>query len=106
MSPEPGTSGIEKTAPSGELEFSSRSNQKNIKKLQTFFQFDLGENSSSPEGAVFSRPDVPASAISAREKIAESNRANVHNGRMFTKQFNYQNFHAKMANYSHFTMIS
>ena len=26
MGPEPGTSGLEKTAPSGELEFSSRSN--------------------------------------------------------------------------------
>ena len=27
-----------------------------------FFQIDLEKNSSSPEGAVFSRPDVPGSA--------------------------------------------
>ena len=59
MGPEPGTSGLEKTAPSGELEFFDRSTQNNL--LQ-FFQFDLEENSSSPEGAVFSRPDVPGSA--------------------------------------------
>ena len=58
---EPSTSGLEKTAPPGELEFSSRSNQKNNRKLLMFFQIDLEKNSSSPEGAVFSRPDVPGS---------------------------------------------
>ena len=61
--PEPGTSGLEKTAPPGELEFSSTLNQKNICNLQMFFQFDLEKNSSSLEGAVFSRPDVPGSGV-------------------------------------------
>ena len=59
---EPGTSGLERTAPTGELEFSSRSIQKNNSKLIMFFQFDLENNSSSTEGAVFSRQDVPVSA--------------------------------------------
>ena len=35
--PEHGTSGLEKTVPPGELEFSSRTNYKNIKNLFTFF---------------------------------------------------------------------
>ena len=55
---EPGTSGLEKRAPSGELEFYSRSNQKNINDLQLIFQFDLAEISSAPEGVVFSSLDV------------------------------------------------
>ena len=61
--PEPGTSGLEKTAPSGELEFSSRSNQKINSNSLMFFQFDLAKNSCSPEGALFSRPDIPGSGI-------------------------------------------
>ena len=61
--PEPGTSGQEKTAPSGELEFSSRSNQKINSKSLMFFYFDLEKNSSSPEGALFSRPDIPGSVL-------------------------------------------
>ena len=59
--PEPGISGLEKRDPSGELEYFARSNQKKINELLLIFQFDLEENSSSPEGAVFSRPDVPGS---------------------------------------------
>ena len=57
----PGTSGLEKTAPSGELEYFSRSKQKNIIDLLLFFQSYLDKNSSSPEGAVFSRADLPGS---------------------------------------------
>ena len=45
----------------GELEFFSKSIQKNISNLVLFLQFDLEENSSSPGGAVFSRPDIPGS---------------------------------------------
>ena len=52
--PEPGTSGLEITTAPGELEFSSRSNQKKIKKLHMFFQLDLEKNSSLPGGDVFS----------------------------------------------------
>ena len=37
FSPEPGISGLEKTAPSGEIEFSTRSNYKNNIKLLMFF---------------------------------------------------------------------
>ena len=48
--------------PPSELEFSSSSNQKNKSKLLMFFQFDLEQNSSSPGGAAFSRPDIPGSA--------------------------------------------
>ena len=61
MSSEPDTSALEKAAPPGELEFFSRANQKNMCNFLMFFQFDLEENSSSPGGAVFSRPDVPGS---------------------------------------------
>ena len=60
---EPGKSGLEKTAPSGELEFSSRSYQKINSKSLMFFQFDLEKNSSSPEGALFSRPDILCSGV-------------------------------------------
>ena len=51
--PEPDTSGLEKTATSSELEFSSRSNKKNYSKLLMFSQLYLEKNSSSPEGVVF-----------------------------------------------------
>ena len=61
---EPGISGLDKRAPPGELEFCSRSNQKNISSLLLFFQFELEQNSCSPEGAVFSRPDIPDSDVS------------------------------------------
>ena len=37
LTPEPGTSGLEKTAPSGELEFRSISNKKNFSELLWFF---------------------------------------------------------------------
>ena len=58
---EPSTSGLEKAAPPGELDFLSRSNQKNNMNLLMFFQIDLETNSSSPEGAACSRPDLSGS---------------------------------------------
>ena len=58
---ESGISGLEKIAPSGELEFSASSNSKNNSKLLMFFWFDLEQNSSSPGGAGFSRQDIPRS---------------------------------------------
>ena len=61
IGPEPVISGLEKIAPHGELEFFSRSIQKNIDNFLLFLQFDLDENSSSPERTIFSRPDIPGS---------------------------------------------
>ena len=57
--PEPNVSCLEITAPLGKLAFSSSTNPK---KLLMLFKVNVGKNSSSPEGAVFSRPCILCSA--------------------------------------------